>query len=220
MGILKCENIHRSFSKEAHILKGVDLSIEQGTFNVMMGPSGSGKTTLLNILGVLDTPSDGRLEFMGDDIIKISSRKKDRLRRKHIGYIFQSVALINNMTAFQNVDFALRICGYPRKERRERVTECLTFVGLEERMHHYPSQMSGGEQQRVAIARAIAHKPKILLADEPTAELDTTTGLKVVKVFRELVEQEGLTILMCTHDEGLLEVADQQIRMRDGVLTL
>ncbi len=222
MGIIEAVNLTRSFkvgNRDLDILKGINLSIEAGTFNVLMGPSGSGKTTLLNILGVLDLPTTGEV-FIGDqDITKLPEYKRDKLRRTQLGYVFQSVALVSNMTAFQNVDFALRICGYDSKERKKRAEECLEYVELTKRMKHYPGELSGGEQQRVAIARAIAHKPTILLADEPTAELDTNTGLKIVRFFKDLVVQEKITVLMCTHDSGMLGVADNICIMKDGVMT-
>jgi len=222
MAVLEAKNICRQFQvghQTNAILKSVSLDVEQGTYNVLMGPSGSGKTTLLNILGVLDRPNSGEVYINGQEVSGFSDYKRDALRRKELGYVFQSVALISNMTAFQNIDFSLRICGFDSKERRKRAEECLEFVDLHKRMKHYPSEMSGGEQQRVAIARAIAHRPRILLADEPTAELDTATGLRIVKLFRELVIAEGITVLMCTHDSGMLEVADRIFVMEDGVIT-
>lgn len=227
MSIIEGTNICRSFKTIGHgqnegqidILKGVHIQAEVGTFNILMGPSGSGKTTLLNILGVLDQPTSGKLLIAGQEVTAMSEAKRDRVRRTELGYVFQSVALVSNMTAFQNIDFALRICNYSPKERRMRVEECLEFVDLSKRMKHYPLELSGGEQQRVAIARAIAHKPKILLADEPTAELDTQTGLKVVKLFKELVQKEKMTVLMCTHDAAMLEIADCKNFMEDGVLS-
>lgn len=229
MGIIQGENICRSFNisgdkktgaveRTVDILKGVNINVEAGTFNILMGPSGSGKTTLLNILGILDKPTQGKLYVAGQEVTGISEAKRDKIRRTELGYVFQSVALVSNMTAFQNIDFSLRICNYSAKERRMRVEECMEFVDLTKRMKHYPMEMSGGEQQRVAIARAIAHRPKILLADEPTAELDTQTGLKVVKLFKELVELEKMTVLMCTHDTAMLEIADFKNFMEDGVL--
>jgi len=138
------------------------------------------------------------------------------LRRKDMGFVFQSVALVSMMTAYENVEFILRISGYPAKERKKRVEACLDRVGLAARMHHMPPELSGGEQQRVAIARAIAHRPKIIFADEPTAELDTNTGLQVVKIFRDLIEHEGATIVMTTHDPGLMDVADKVYELADG----
>jgi len=146
----------------------------------------------------------------------LSEHRRDMIRRKDMGYVFQSVALVSMMTAFENVEFILRISGYPKSERRKRAEHCLNIVGLTPRMHHLPQELSGGEQQRVAIARAIAHKPRVVFADEPTAELDTNTGLQVVKIFKELVEQEGATIVMTTHDPGLMDVANKVYELEDG----
>jgi len=219
--ILEVHDVCRSFqvgSSTLDVLKSVNMSVKQGSFNLLLGPSGSGKTTLLNILGTLDKPDSGSVIFEDKDITTISEKNKDKLRRHKIGYIFQSVALVSNMTAYENVDFFLRIAGLKHKERFKRIGECLSFVDLDKRGDHYPSQMSGGEQQRVAIARAIAHKPPIILADEPTAELDTGTGLKVIKLFKDMVENEGLTIIMCTHDRSIIDLADHVFEMEDGVI--
>lgn len=221
MSILQAVNINRSFksgSTVVNVLKGVSLSTECGKFNVLMGPSGSGKTTLLNILGALDKPDSGSVIFDGIDITKLSENKRDTLRRQKLGFVFQSVALVSNMTAFENIDFALRISKYKGRDRKRRAEECLDYVGLKKRMKHYPSEMSGGEQQRVAIARAIAHKPMLLLADEPTAELDTNTGLRVVKLFKDLATHENITVFMCTHDPCIMEVADKIYMLEDGVI--
>lgn len=219
--ILEVHDVCRSFQvgqTKLEVLKNVNIRVKEGTFNLLLGPSGSGKTTLLNILGTLDGPDSGRVMFKDMEVTKLSEKKKDKLRRKEIGYIFQTVALVSNMTAYENVDFFLRINGMKGKDRFKRIGECLRFVGLEKRGDHYPSQMSGGEQQRVAIARSISHKPPLMLADEPTAELDTQTGLKVVHLFKKMVEEEGLTIVMCTHDRTLIEYADHVFEMEDGVI--
>ena len=221
MNILRTEQLNRSFRvglTTVDVLKGINLEIERGTFNILMGPSGSGKTTLLNILGALDKPNAGKVYIDGEEITGMSERKRDSLRRGKLGFIFQSVALVSNMSASENVDFALRISKYSGKERKKRVEECMDFVGLKKRMKHYPGEMSGGEQQRVAIARAIAHRPMLLLADEPTAELDTTTGLRVVKLFKELVTRENITVVMCTHDTSMMGVADRIFTLEDGVI--
>lgn len=221
MDILLAENIYRSFkvgSMVIDVLKGINMEIGKGTFNILMGPSGSGKTTLLNILGALDRPNTGKVIFDGQDITGMPERKRDALRRSKLGFVFQSVALVSSMTAFENVDFALRISKYNARERKKRVEECLEFVGLKKRMKHYPGEMSGGEQQRVAIARAIAHRPVLLLADEPTAELDTNTGLRVVKLFRDLVVHEKTTVIMCTHDPSMMGIADRIFTLEDGVI--
>ena len=221
MSILQVKDVRRSFQVGADVidvLKGVSIDIQPGSFNLLLGPSGSGKTTLLNIIGSLDSPDGGEVLFEDQDLIQMNERQKDQLRRTSLGYIFQSVALMSNMTAYENVDFFLRINGYNRKERDGRIKDVMRFVGLEKRMTHYPSQMSGGEQQRVAIARSIAHKPKLILADEPTAELDTATGLKVVSIFKDMISQTGSTIIMCTHDRSLMPFADHIFEMEDGVI--
>lgn len=198
-------------------LKGLDLEIPEGKLTILRGRSGSGKTTLMNLLSTLDQPTEGDVLFKDKSLVKMSDKEKDMFRRVHTGFIFQSVALIPMMTAFENVEFTLRLAKY-QGDRKRRVEDCLRMVGLAGRMHHMPQEMSGGEQQRVAIARAIAHKPKILFADEPTAELDTNTGLQVVKIFRDLNEQEGVTIVMTTHDPGLMDLADKVYQLQDGEL--
>jgi len=218
--ILKAENIKRGFPTGGGMfwaLKGISLTVGTGRLTILKGRSGSGKTTLMNILGALDIPTEGEIIFGNEPISKLSERKRDMIRRKDMGFVFQSVALVSMMTAYENVEFILRINGYPKNERRKRVEDCLRMVGLGGRMNHLPQELSGGEQQRVAIARAIAHKPKVIFADEPTAELDTNTGLQVVKIFKDLVEQEGATVVMTTHDPGLMEVADKVYELEDGM---
>lgn len=219
MPIIKTEHLRRDFrigEDVISIIKDVNISVEKGKLTILKGRSGSGKTTLLNLLGTLDKPSEGKIFFDGVDVTVIPEKRIDNLRRVNMGFVFQSVALISLMSAYENVEFGLRIAGYEANQRKDRAQECLNIVGLGKRMHHMPPQMSGGEQQRVAIARAMAHKPKIIFADEPTAELDTTTGLHVIKLFKELVEREGVTILMTTHDPSILEVADKVITIEDG----
>ncbi len=199
-------------------LGGISLTVPRSKLTILRGRSGSGKTTLMNILGALDRPTAGKVLFDGVDITKLSEPERDTLRRKKIGFVFQSVALVSMMTAYENVEFALRIAGYPVAKQKERAIECLRLVGLSSRMHHMPQELSGGEQQRVAIARAICHSPAVIFADEPTAELDTNTGLQVVKIFRELVEKEQITVVMTTHDVGLMDIADCIFELEDGVL--
>ena len=199
-------------------LGGVDLRIPRGKITILRGRSGSGKTTLMNILGALDMPTAGSIVLDGADITKMSEPARDAVRRKKIGFVFQSVALVSMMSAYENVEFGMRIGGVPAAQRRKRAEECLHLVGLGPRMHHMPQELSGGEQQRVAIARAIAHRPAVLFADEPTAELDTNTGLAVIKTFRELVERENVTVVMTTHDVGLMDVADVVYELSDGML--
>ena len=198
-------------------LKNISLSVPAGKLSVLKGRSGSGKTTLMNLLGALDRPTTGSVFFDGHDLSGESDHALGLLRRKNIGFVFQSVALIPMMNACENVEFALRLAGI-REGRKKRAEECLKMVGLGARMDHMPQELSGGEQQRVAIARAIAHRPRVVFADEPTAELDTNTGLQVVKIFRELSEAEGLTFVMTTHDAGLMELGDCVYELEDGEL--
>ena len=196
-------------------LKGIDVDIPCGALTILKGRSGSGKTTLLNILGALDKPTGGKILFNGKNIVKMDERKRAKLRRSDIGFVFQSVALIPMMNAQENIEFALRLARY-KGNRSARALECLRLVGLDKRAKHMPQELSGGEQQRVAIARAIAHKPKVIFADEPTGELDTNTGLRVVKIFKDLIEKEGVTIVMTTHDTGLMEIGDRVYEILDG----
>lgn len=201
-------------------LKGVSLEIEQSKLTILRGRSGSGKTTLMNIMGALDEPTDGSVFYGDRDVTRMSASERDALRRREIGFVFQSVALVSMMSAYENVEFGLRAAGFNRNEREKRVEECLKLVGLAQRGSHMPPELSGGEQQRVAIARAIAHKPSVIFADEPTAELDTRTGLIIAKTFRDLVESEKMTVVMTTHDTGLLEIADKVYELEDGELKL
>ncbi|MCR4962056.1 MAG: ABC transporter ATP-binding protein [Lachnospiraceae bacterium] len=198
-------------------LKGVTARVEAGTFAILKGRSGSGKTTLMNIIGTLDDPTTGSVSLNGTPIKGMSLYEREELRRKELGFVFQSVSLIPSLNAFQNVEFSMRMAGIkPSKERDKRVEECLRMVGLANRMNHMPAEMSGGEQQRVAIARSIAHGPKLILADEPTAELDSQMAAKVTEIFKEMTRREGITILMTTHDVGLMGAADEIIELENG----
>ena len=198
-------------------LKGLDLEIPEGALTILKGRSGSGKTTLMNILSALDLPTEGEVFLHDVNITKLNETAREKIRRQQIGFIFQTVALIPMMTAFENVEFSLRMAKY-KGDRKKRTEECLHMVGLGGRMRHLPQELSGGEQQRVAIARAIAHKPKVLFADEPTAELDTNTGLQVIKIFKELTASEGITIVMTTHDTELMKLGDKIYQLEDGEL--
>ena len=216
--MIKTEGVRRCFKTSGGdfwALKGIDIEVPKGALTILKGRSGSGKTTLLNILGALDKPTEGRVLYEGSDIARMDEHRRTRLRRMQIGFVFQSVALIPMMSAFENVEYALRLTRY-KGDRTARAIECLKLVGLSQRMNHLPQELSGGEQQRVAIARAIAHKPKVIFADEPTGELDTLTGLQVVKIFKELTEKEGVTIVMTTHDTGLMEIGDAVYELEDG----
>ena len=206
------------------VLKDINIAIPEGKLTILKGRSGSGKTTLLNILSALDIPTEGKVFFDGKELTAMSEARREEARRYHMGYIFQAVALVPVMNVYENVEFSLRLAekkdGKKSKaleaERKERVEECLRKVGLSKRMYHMPEELSGGEQQRVAIARALAHKPKVVFADEPTGALDTDNGLLVVKLFKDLVEQEGVTIVMTTHDPSLMELGDAVFEIEDG----
>lgn len=216
--VIDASHIVRSFPTAAgdfFALKGVDIHITRGELTILKGRSGSGKTTLLNILSALDDATDGKVRFEDIDFTGMTAVEKEKIRRYQIGFVFQSVALIPIMNAHENIEFALRLAGY-QGDRDARIREVLHMVGLEDRMYHLPAQMSGGEQQRVAIARAVAHKPKIIFADEPTGALDTVTGLSVMKLFRDLVVREGITIVMTTHDPNLMELGDVVYEIEDG----
>ena len=196
-------------------LKDVSVKIPEKSLTILRGKSGSGKTTLLNIIGALDAPTSGEVFFGGRNITGLSDKERERLRRQKIGFVFQSVSLIPMMTVYENVEFALRLSNY-KGDRKKRVEECLHLVGLGKRAQHMPPELSGGEQQRVAIARAIAHAPQVLFADEPTAELDTATSLAVIKLFKDLVEKQGVTIVMTTHDMSLMDAGDMVYTLTDG----
>ncbi|HWT74904.1 MAG TPA: ABC transporter ATP-binding protein [Mobilitalea sp.] len=217
--ILCTEGVKRSFSVAGGdtfwALKGINIDIPEGKLTILKGRSGSGKTTLINLLSALDLPTEGRILLDGNEISSTPEKLRRRLRRKEFGYVFQSVALIPVLSVYENVEFPLRMAGYKGK-KEERVKECLRMVGLGNRMNHMPQELSGGEQQRVGIARAIAHKPRIVFADEPTAELDTNTGLQVVKIFKDLAEREGITFVMTTHDTELMKAGDKLYELEDG----
>lgn len=221
--IIDARNVCRDFQigdgSTVHALKGINLQIEPNRLSVLRGRSGSGKTTLINILGALDRPTSGEVLFLDNDITKLADKDRDKLRRVDMAFVFQSVALISTMTAFENVEFALRLTNLPYKERVERAKQSLVQVGLEKRMNHRPGEMSGGEQQRVAIARAISHSPKIIFADEPTAELDSPTAMAVMKLFQDIVHQNDITIVMTTHDTAMMEMADIVYTLEDGVIS-
>ena len=217
--MMKTIDVSRAFpiqgEEDFYALKKVNVHIEKGKLTVLVGKSGSGKTTLMNILGALDPPTEGKVLFEGQDIAQLPETERCRLRRKKVGYVFQSVALIPLMTALENVAFALRLAG-DKRSPEDRALECLRLVGLEKRAGHLPQELSGGEQQRVAIARAMAHRPSILFADEPTAELDSGTALQVAHIFRDLTDKEGITVVMTTHDRELATIGDKIYALEDG----
>ncbi len=218
--IIRTSELYKSFpvgGGEITVLKNINIDIPSGRLIIIKGRSGSGKTTLMNILSALDTASSGEVYFHDQKFSEMSDKERDSLRRAQIGFVFQSVALIPIMTAYENVDFGLRTAGY-KGNRDERIKESLASVGLDQRMKHMPAQMSGGEQQRVAIARAMAHRPEIIFADEPTGALDTAAGLAVTQLFKDLAARENMTIVMTTHDPGLMELGDLVFEIDDGMI--
>jgi putative ABC transport system ATP-binding protein len=217
--ILKTVDLLREFrtgGETIEAVKDVNINVGSGKLTILRGRSGSGKTTLLNLLGAMDIPTRGEVYFCGRNLTKLPDSARDKIRRTSMGFVFQSCGLMSYMSAYENVDFGLRIAGCSTQDRKTRAEECLTLVGLGKRMNHRPYEMSGGEQQRVAIARAFAHRPKIIFADEPTSALDTAMGLQIVKIFKELIEKEGITIVMTTHDPSMVDVVDDVITLEDG----
>ena len=200
------------------VLRGIDLTIQEGEFLSVLGPSGSGKSTLMNIIGCLDTPTSGEYILHGRRVDDLEPDELARIRKREIGFIFQSFQLLPRQDALSNVELPLVYAGMPRQQRRERAAEMLRRVGLENKMDHLPNQLSGGQQQRVAIARALATNPTILLADEPTGALDQKTGHQVMDLFHEL-HDEGRTIIMITHDRHIAQNASRLVRILDGVLS-
>jgi putative ABC transport system ATP-binding protein len=199
-------------------LKGINLSVSTGQLVGLMGRSGSGKTTLINIIGGLDKPTDGKVYIRGQDITQLPDSELTALRRKMIGYVFQSFALIPVLSAVENVELPMHMAGVPRSERHRRATELLQLVGLGKRMHHRPFELSGGEQQRVAIARALSNRPSLILADEPTGELDSTTGLQIMTLFRYIATSENVAVVIVTHDPTIIQIAHLTYEISDGVI--
>jgi len=217
--IVRTESLEKLFklpSGEVHALRGVNFSVRKGEMVAIMGPSGSGKTTLLNLIGTLDKPTRGRILIDDKDLTRMRGRQITDLRRNKIGFIFQSYNLIPVLSAFENVELPMLIAGVPRSERRRRALELLDMVGLSDRADHQPDELSGGEQQRVAIARALANHPSIILADEPTGDLDTHTGEEVMRVLREASRKEGATVIVVTHDPSISRLTDRIFFMKDG----
>lgn len=221
------QNIKRYFKAgdgtTVHALDGVSMEIKKGTLAILKGRSGSGKTTLLNILSALDMPTEGSVQFLDKNLEQMTEKDREMLRRYEMGFVFQSIALIPTMTAYENVEFAIRLAktdviNANTENTQDRVSELLERVGLSKRMDHMPDQLSGGEQQRVAIARAVAHHPKVVFADEPTGALDTAAGFEVIRLFRELIDDEGITIVMTTHDPNLMELGDEVFELSDGIV--
>ena len=216
--MIRLDNVTKMFvtdEVETHALSGIDLEIKKGEYLSIAGPSGCGKSTLLAILGLLDSPSDGTYILNGQAVQKLKISERARIRNREIGFIFQAFNLIGDLTVYENVELPLTYRGMSSAERKKRVQEALERVGMQHRMKHYPSQLSGGQQQRVAVARALGGDPSILLADEPTGNLDSMNGEAVMELLREL-HRGGATICMVTHDPRYTEYADRTIRLFDG----
>jgi putative ABC transport system ATP-binding protein len=212
--------IYKAGAQEVPALRGVNLQIEPGCFVAVKGRSGSGKTTLLNCIGGLDRPTSGVVRTFGRDLSELSEEQLTRWRREQVGFIFQSFGLLPTLSAYENVELMLRIAGVGGRERREQTLHCLGLVGLTQWASHRPYEMSGGQQQRVGIARALANSPRLILADEPTGELDSVTARETLTLFRRIVEEEHVTLLMGSHDQLVDEYVDQVLQLKDGQIVL
>ncbi len=218
--IIDIKGIIRNFSlgnETVKVLKGIDLIIEKGEYVALMGPSGSGKSTLMNLLGCLDTPTDGNYFLNGKDVSRMSDNQLAEIRNKEIGFVFQTFNLMPRTTALDNVALPMVYAGYSQSERKKRAEEVLTEVGLADRMDHEPNQLSGGQRQRVAVGRALVNKPSIILADEPTGNLDSKTSVEIMRLFDD-IHAKGNTVILVTHEEDIAEHAHRIIRLRDGII--
>ncbi len=219
--VIRFENVTKSYGSgeaTAYALQGIDLEIKRGEFVAIMGPSGSGKSTAMNIIGCLDTPSGGHYLFEGVDVGDLSRDQRALLRRNYIGFIFQGFNLLGKTSAIENVELPLLYRGFSAEVRKAKALEALQSVGLEHVAHHTPGELSGGQQQRVAIARAIVTDPLILLADEPTGNLDTAKSIEVMELLRSFNQTKGITIIMVTHEDDMAAYASRTIRFRDGLI--
>jgi putative ABC transport system ATP-binding protein len=222
MEVTKVINATRDFKigeMETHALRGVNLSIEDGEFTALVGPSGSGKTTLLQLIGLLDQPTSGQVLINGKDATRLNRNQRADLRKGTIGFIFQFFALIPTLTAYENVEMPLLLKGMKPAERKARANEMLEAVGLQDRAHHRPDQLSGGQQQRVAVARALSIRPSVVLADEPTANLDTENGKQVMEIMAKLNKETGTTFVFATHDPRVIGYANRVVTLQDGLIT-
>ncbi len=218
--VIKIRSITRDFplgQEVVKVLKGIDLDIEKGEYVALMGPSGSGKSTLMNLLGCLDTPTSGNYELNGIDVSSMSDDELAEIRNKEIGFVFQTFNLLPRTTALDNVALPMVYAGFGKQQRHERAIEVLADVGLSDRMDHRPNQLSGGQRQRVAVGRALVNKPSIILADEPTGNLDSKTSLEIMQLFDD-IHKAGNTVILVTHEEDIAAHAQRAIRLRDGVI--
>ena len=219
MEVVKIENVTRVYQVgkvETRALRGIDLTIESGEFTTLVGPSGSGKTTLLQMIGCLDQPTTGQVFINDKDVTRLNRNQRADMRRGTIGFIFQFFALIPTLSAYENVEMPLLMNGHSSKERRERVMELLKAVDLADRANNRPDQLSGGQQQRVAVARALAPEPTLVLADEPTANLDTANGQQVMEIMQKLNQETGVTFVFATHDPRVIKYARRVVTLQDG----
>jgi|UniRef100_UPI004049FDFA putative ABC transport system ATP-binding protein len=218
--VITIRNITRDFQlghETVHVLKGIDLDIVRGDYVAIMGPSGSGKSTLMNLLGCLDTPTGGSYVLNGKDVSQMSDDDLAEIRNKEIGFVFQTFNLLPRTTALENVALPMIYAGASKKDRTERAKKVLTDVGLADRMDHQPNQLSGGQRQRVAVGRALVNHPSIILADEPTGNLDSKTSLEILQLFDD-IHKAGNTVIVVTHEEDVAERAQRIIRLRDGII--
>jgi putative ABC transport system ATP-binding protein len=220
MEVIAIKNLHKTYEGKVplHVLKGIQLTVAEGEFIAIMGPSGSGKSTLMNIIGCLDTPSTGDYILRQQDVSKLSCNELTEIRNRQIGFVFQSFNLIPRTSALDNVCMPLWYMNVPDKEARQRALEALQTMGLQDRVHHMPNEVSGGEMQRIAIARAIVTNPTIILADEPTGNLDSYTGQEILDLFLRLHSERGITMILITHSDEVGGQAEKIVRLRDGLI--
>jgi len=219
--IIRIENLHKTYALdgvEVHALRGIDLTLEEGEYLAIMGPSGSGKSTLMNIIGCLDVADEGRYWLNGQDVMQLSTDQLAEIRNRELGFVFQNFNLLARTSALENVETPLIYAGVNKQERHRRAQQMLERVGLGDRLYHFPNQLSGGQQQRVAIARALVTRPSLLLADEPTGNMDTATSAELLALLDELNQEQGLTIALITHEPDVAERAQRMVILRDGRL--